>query len=391
MKELFDELLPSIKTPAFIYNERDILEKINGFSAIIDRSQCSLLFPLKTFSVFDALHFMSPLVDGFSASSLFEAKLAREILGRGKSVHMVTPGLRPGEFDAILDQCTCVIFNSIPQWKAYRQKIASSTALAGLRVNPQLSFVKDERDNPCRKHSKLGIPLYHFLKEDREIFHGITGLHFHTNSESADFNQLLETVQQIESHLGDIFNQIRWINMGGGYLYRYSSNIDALRQTIRHVRDRYNLHIFFEPGKGIIGESGYIVATVLDLFESDGKNVAVLDTAVNHMPEVFEYQNTPRVMGQTESGPYSYILAGSTCLAGDLFGEYRFEQPLSAGSKVVFWDMGAYTMVKANLFNGINLPNIYACTADGKLELKKEYGFEEFRLRTGSRMPRVCP
>jgi len=382
----FHGCLSAVETPAFIYNENNILEKINGLSAIIDRKKCSLLFPLKTFSVMDALVFIAPLVDGFSASSLFEAKLAREITGGNKLVHIVTPGLKPAEIDTILDLCDHVIFNSISQWRTYRQKIGATCVKAGFRINPQLSFVKEQKDNPCRKHSKLGIPFHHFLNSDREIFEGITGFHFHSNSESVDFQQLLKTVKRIESFLGDIFEQIGWINMGGGYLYRHSPNTEVLVQTIDYLKSRYNLHIFFEPGKGIIGESGYIVSTVLDLFESDGKSIAILDTTVNHMPEVFEYQNIPKVAGQSEKGRYSYILAGTTCLAGDLFGEFRFEQPLSPGSKIVFLEMGAYTMVKAHLFNGINLPNIYAYTCDGKLELKKRYSYEEFRFRSGARL-----
>lgn len=385
----FEQHLSCIRTPAFIYDEGDIIEKINGLSAIIDRRKCSLLFPLKTFCIMDALYTIAPLVDGFSASSLFEARLARKITGVHKMVNIVTPAIRPGEIDQILELCDHVILNSMNQWQAYRRKIGRAGAEAGLRVNPQLSFVREQKDNPCRKYSKLGIPIDHLLNADRDVFQGISGLHFHTNSESVNFRDLLQTVKHIESNLAELFDQIDWINLGGGYLYHSSRNTGVLVEIIDYLKSKYDLEIFMEPGKGIIGSSGYMVSTVLDIFENEGKNIAILDTTVNHMPEVFEYQNSPAVAGHSEEGLYAYLLAGTTCLAGDLFGEYKFNRPLSAGSTVVFTEMGAYTMVKAQLFNGINLPSIYACKKSGELELKKEYSYEEFKLRSGGRLPKM--
>jgi carboxynorspermidine decarboxylase len=171
--------------------------------------------------------------------------------------------------------------------------------------------------------------------------------------------------------------------MGGGYLFDESMSLDKLTEAIMFLKNKYDVEVFIEPGKGIVGKAGYIVSSVIDLFESDGKTIAVLDTTVNHMPEVFEYQYKPDVMQEAENGKYKYILAGSTCLAGDLFGEYSFEEPLEIGYRIIFENMGAYTLVKANMFNGINLPSIYKFTKDGKLELIKEFGYEDFLSRCG--------
>lgn len=385
LKMLFLDATNSIETPAFVYDEKKMMDTLHAVRTCLCKFDSRVLFPLKCFAVRDALALMVSHVDGFSASSLFEAKLAREILGNNKRVHMTTPGIRPDEIDRILELCDFVSFNSLSQWKRYRGKIAGR-AHPGLRVNPELSFVRDDRYNPCRKHSKLGISLKELSQisaNGTKWLKNIEGLHFHTNCESGNFNDLCKTIQCIEDSLPDLLKQIDWVNLGGGYLFEAAQNIDKLVDYVVRLKNKYNVEVFVEPGKGIVGSCGYIISSVLDIFESDGRNVAVLDTSVNHMPEVFEYQYVPDILQGAQNGKYKYTLVGATCLAGDLFGQYEFEEPLEIGSQIAFENMGAYTLVKAHMFNGVNLPTIYAYTQEGKFDLKKQFGYDDFKLRCG--------
>jgi len=374
-----------VHSPAFVYDERTILESLQILEPIRSKSDCKILFSLKSFAVADALLFMLPLIDGFSASSLFEAKLARNVLGNQKSVHITTPGFRPDEIPIISELCDYISFNSMSQWERYHKEI-SSKASCGIRINPELAFIKDDRYNPCRKGSKLGVPLCKLSEISNDGYkplHEVKGLHFHTNCESTDFDQLFQTVLHIEAYLPRLLGQVDWVNLGGGYLFEEGQNFDKLIEAIALLRDKYDVEVFFEPGKAIVGGAGYIVSSVIDVFENDGQTIAILDTSVNHMPEVFEYGYSPDAMQESKNGKYIYTLAGATCLAGDLFGEYRFDEPLEIGSRITFVDMGSYTLVKAHMFNGVNLPTIYAYTLDGKLELKKQFDYEDYKSRWG--------
>jgi carboxynorspermidine decarboxylase len=372
-----------IKYPAYIYNEKYILNNLDNLLKI--NSKCNHIFSIKAFSVLNGLELFSIYGDGFSVSSFFEAKLARDILGNEKMIHFTSPGLRPDEIEKVTDLCDYISFNSLSQWERFHEKV-SDIVSCGLRVNTQLTFVKDKRYNPCRKHSKLGVPLDKLASisnNGNTTLRGLKGILFHTNCESTNFNHLLKTVKHLDAHIPRLLEQIEWVNMGGGYIFDESRSLDKFTEAVTFLKDKYNVEVFIEPGKGIVGKAGYLVSSVIDIFESDGKNIAVLDTTVNHMPEVFEYQFKPDIMQESENGKYKYILAGSTCLAGDLFGEYRFDEPLELGSRIVFENMGAYTLVKANMFNGINLPSIYVYTKDGKLELVKKFGYEDFLSRCG--------
>jgi carboxynorspermidine decarboxylase len=185
--------------------------------------------------------------------------------------------------------------------------------------------------------------------------------------------------------LPDLLASAKWVNLGGGYLFDEARNLESLWRAVEILKYQYHCNVFFEPGAGLVRKTAFLVATVVDLFRSGGRDVAVLDSTVNHWPEVFEYQFEPDVVGHVEGGSYEYVLAGSSCLAGDLFGEYSFAAPLGVGSRIVFANAGAYSLVKAHYFNGINLPTMYTLTEGGELILKKRFTYEDFLTRCGGK------
>ena len=375
----------TVSTPALIFDESSLLEQSRCLRVICTKVGSQLLFALKSLAYTRVLELLRPQVDGFACSSLFEAKLAREISDGQRTIHLTTPGLKPDEIGELLEECDYLSFNSLSQWQRHRT-VAARSISCGLRVNPQLSLVPDDRYNPCRQHSKLGVPLDHLasaLRDTPGLAEGIRGLHFHTNCDSVDFTQLLATVQRIDQRLSSLLKHVEWVNLGGGYLFSDPKELAPLQEAVELLRSKYQVKVFVEPGAAFVREAGRLVSSVVDLFESDGKTVAVLDTTVNHMPELFEYQCEPEVVGTRAGGPFAYVLVGGTCLAGDLFGEFAFDEPLEVGSRIVFANAGAYTLVKAHTFNGINLPTIYTHKANGDLVKQTQFTYEDFARRNG--------
>ena len=375
-------VLSRVATPAFVYDEATLGRLAVRARDAVRSGGAELLFTMKPFSFAPALERMTAYLDGFAASSLFEARLAREVLGGTGSVHITSPGLRADELAEIASLCDYIAFNSLPQWERY-SGAAELSASCGLRVNPQLSIVGDARYDPCRLHSRLGVPLddlVEVLDVAPATVDGIRGLHFHTNCDAEDFGGLLATAELIAARLDDLLRRLDWVNLGGGYLFGADGQPEELRSAINVFASR-GLRVFMEPGAGLIREAGFIVSSVVDVLDSGGRTVAVLDTSVNHMPEVFEYNFEPDVVGHEDGAPFRYILAGSTCLAGDVFGDYSFPDPLAVGDRVAFKNAGAYTLTKAHMFNGVDLPAIYALTESGDLQLKKEFGYPTFADR----------
>lgn len=377
---VFAKVSESIATPAFVYEEAFIKQRSQHLRQVADKAGCRLLYSLKALTLPWALELISPHVHGFSASSLYESIIARNVLQTEGTVHLTTPGLRPDQVREISERCDYLSFNSISQWRRHKHELADGLEI-GLRVNPEISFLDDPRYDPCRAHSKLGASVSavkEALDQRSPQSHGLGGLLLHNNCNSPDLQEVLLTVQKLESELGSVLDNLRWINLGGGYLFdNDSANMDAFYEAVGSLKSKHGLEVFIEPGTAFVKDSGFLVSTVLDLIEDNGKSIAILDTSVNHLPESFEYEWRPDILNDIENGPRPYILAGSTCLAGDVFGEYSFAEPLQVGTKVVMYSVGSYNLVKAHTFNGLPLPSIYSLGDDGEVSLINEFSLNE--------------
>ena len=369
------------QTPAFVYDEAVIITRLTALSKVRTNSGCKVLYSIKAAPLSGLLQTIAEYVDGFSASSLFECQIAKEIIGgiadKKGSIHITSPGLRENDVKSIADYADYISFNSMSQWQKYKYLVKAKLN-CGLRLNPEKSFARDERYDPCRKYSKLGVPVSQVANENLQ---GIQGIHLHNNCESNDYRELKQTLEHACELLGQEIENMQWLNLGGGYFIDDAEQLNELEKIIKDLKDKYTLNVFIEPGKGIVGSAGFLVASVVDIFESDGKQIVVLDTTVNHLPEVFEYQYRPHILQEDPDGKYEYRLAGCSCLSGDLFGDYRFQQALEIGSRVTFKNVGAYMLVKANMFNGINLPTVNILKPDETLVMEKEFSYSDFRKK----------
>jgi carboxynorspermidine decarboxylase len=370
-------------TPAYVYDQARIHTVLERLVNLREQTGCLPLYSIKSANMIGLLETIKPHVSGFSCSSLFEVQLAKEVLNKDQTIHITTPGYRDDEWDKIIDFSDFVTLNSIPQWQRVAKQINTYSS-CGIRINPELSFVNDERYDPCRPDSKLGITLEQLAiadSNDELDWQVIEGVHIHNNCESIQFDELKQSVEHVMPGLAIYNPKLKWINLGGGYLFNNETDLTPLEETIKWLQDEFNVTVYIEPGKAITRKAGYLIATVIDLIESNNKKIAVLDTTINHLPEVFEYQYSPDVIQAVEQGKHEYRLVGCSCLSGDLFGDYFFDAPIEIGSRIVFENIGAYMQVKANMFNGINLPASYLLDSENKFKLLKQYNYDSFRDR----------
>ncbi|MDO9167618.1 MAG: carboxynorspermidine decarboxylase [Methylobacter sp.] len=362
-------------TPAFVVDEIEVTRTLAVLTELKNQCGCKVLYSIKALPFSAVMEMAKPWVDGFSVSSLFEARLADEVLAGQGSIHLTTPGIRPDELDELSSLCSHISFNSLPQYQRYAETVGAQSSI-GLRVNPKLSFLHDQRFDPCRQHSKLGVAIDELSRSI--CLDQIQGLHIHNVFSATDFTPLIETIDMLQQYLGIGLAELEWLNIGGGYLLGQIEDHRPFIELVNKLKQDYAIEVYIEPGKAVVGQAGHLVATVLDSFVSDGVTVVILDTSVNHNPEVFEYQRQPELHEHDLDGQYTAILAGCTCLAGDVFGQYRFKKPLEVGDKVVFKHVGAYTLIKANRFNGYNLPDIYLSNAL-RVKKLKHYDYQDYR------------
>jgi carboxynorspermidine decarboxylase len=374
-----------LRTPAYIFDEHTLRATAERLDRLSKDAGARILYAVKACPAKPVLEAVAPFVAGFACSSLNEAVFAGSIAGKHQGVSFTSAAIPPREMPSLRKLCSSFSFNSISEF--YRHATSLDSRISrGLRVNPELPLAMDIRYDPCRPYSRLGAPLSDLSRpsqQTQDVLSEVEGLHVHSNCDSMDPGELEQTVRHLSLAIPDLLTQVSWLNLGGGYLWHAIDDETAFCRSIWSLKKQFELDVFIEPGASFVREAVQTVATVLDIIDVQNKKIAVLDTTVNHMPEVFEYQAPPDVFGDAVEGEHEYMLAGRSCLAGDVFGEYGFGEPLDVGSKVAFLNAGAYTLAKANIFNGISLPNMYWRHENGSVELVREPSYEEFALMIG--------
>jgi carboxynorspermidine decarboxylase len=373
--------LENIPTPCFIVDESAIDRNLAILGKVQDRTGCRILLALKAFSMFSVFPKISTVLKGACASSPHEARLAREEFGG--EVHTFSAAYSQKDMSEIIAVSDCVIFNSFSQWNRFKPMIldCKKQVRCGIRVNPEHSEAPAAMYDPCAPKSRLGVRREQFKGQDLS---GITGLHFHTLCEQ-NADALERTLAAFESAFGDLLQGMTWLNLGGGHhITRWDYDVDLLCRLIEKLRRTYDVEVYLEPGEAVALNAGVLVSTILDIVVNDIK-IAILDaSAATHMPDVLEMPYRPNIAGAGLPGEraHTYRLAGPSCLAGDLIGDYSFDRPLNVGDKVVLEDMAHYTMVKTNTFNGINLPSIALYDPrKSRFTLVREFGYEDFKSR----------
>jgi len=372
--------LTHLPSPCWLLEENKLEKNLLLIDHIRTQSGAKILLALKGYALWKSFDVCKPYLNGCCASGLHEAKLAHETFA--KEVHTYAPAFKEEEIEEIAAISHHLVFNSPAQLKKFGDiaKTTNPNLSLGLRVNPEYSESPKEIYNPCGVYSRLGTTLQNM---DEDILSQCEGLHFHALCEQGT-DALENVLKHFEEKFGKYISQMKWINFGGGHhITRKGYVVDKLISLIKTFKNKYTVEVYLEPGEAIGWETGTLITTVLDIVHN-GIDIAILDSSAEaHMPDtiIMPYRAEVKGAGEANEKAHTYRLAGNTCLAGDIMGDYSFDTPLQIGDKVIFEDQMHYTMVKATTFNGIKLPSIAIEKTDGTVEILREFGYEDFKNR----------
>jgi carboxynorspermidine decarboxylase len=371
----------AISTPVYLINESLIEENMRVLRYVKDRTGCKIFHALKAYASFATFPMMSRYLDGTCASGLNETRLGYEEFKI--EVHTFGAAYNEKEIGQILKYSNSIVFNSFYQLEKYGKMARKSGVHIGLRVNPGHAEVATEMYNPCAPCSRLGIVHSIFSEEFPKHKSIVDGLHFHAMCEQ-NSDVLERILKSFEKLYGPYIKGLKWVNFGGGHhITRNNYDVERLVKLITNFKKKYGVQVYLEPGEASILNAGVLIASVLDIVKNEAE-IAIIDaSAETHMPDVLLMPYRPNIMksSQPSEKKYTYRLAGPSCLAGDVIGDYSFDEPLKRGDRLVFTDMALYSIVKSTTFNGINLPNISVIRDGGKIEKVKRFGYKDYRDR----------
>ncbi|QDF29797.1 carboxynorspermidine decarboxylase [Halarcobacter anaerophilus] len=378
MKSNIVKSINELPSPAFVCEEELLKKNLELLKRVQDEADVNILLALKGFALWSTFDLCREYLKGCCASGLHEALLAKEEFK--KEVHTYSPSFKDEEIDEIIDISNHLVFNSFNQLNQFRQKAKGKTSI-GLRVNPEYSSVEVDLYNPCAAFSRLGITKANFQEDNLE---DVEGLHFHALCEQ-NVDALKGALKNFEEKFAEFLPKMKWVNFGGGHhITRADYDVEGLIKLLKDFKKKYpHLELYLEPGEAVGWKTGYLVATVLDIVEN-GMNIAILDTSAEaHMPDTLAMPYRPDVRNSAlpDEKKYTYRLGGNTCLAGDIIGDYSFDQPLKVGDKIILEDMIHYTMVKTTTFNGIKLPSIVLKKNEECYRIVNNFGYNEYKSR----------
>ncbi|WP_300255897.1 carboxynorspermidine decarboxylase [uncultured Alistipes sp.] len=371
-----------LPSPCYVLDE----ELLDRNLAVIDRvrreSGAEIIVALKACAMWSIFPELAAHADGATASSAAEARLVSEEFG--SPAHTYAPTYTDRNIDEILRCSSHITFNSLTQYERFGQRALINGLSCGLRINPEYSPVETDLYNPCVPGSRLGVTAEQ-LAARGGLPEWIEGLHFHVLCESRP-EHLRLALEAVEERFGASLDRVKWLNMGGGHLMTHADyDCDELIALLRAFKARHpHLRLILEPGSAFTWRTGCLVSTVEDVVVNGDVRTAMLDVSFAcHMPDCLEMPYKPAILGAHEpaDGEKRWRMGGTSCLAGDFYGDWAFDHELQVGERIVFEDMIHYTMVKTTMFNGVQHPSIVIVRRDGRVEVVREFGYEDYKTR----------
>jgi carboxynorspermidine decarboxylase len=364
-----------LATPFYLIDEAALDRNLAKVDRLRTLSGVKCVMALKAFATWSTFGQIAPHMDGSTSSSLNEVRLGREKFGG--ETHAYSVAWSDGEIDEAISYADKIIFNSVNQLERFHAKAAHLSI--GIRVNPGVSHSHFDLADPARPFSRLGE--WDLSRVDT-VMDRVSGFMIHCNCENDSFPSFSALLDKFEEKLGSYFERIDWISFGGGVHFTGETYpLDMLAARLKAFAERYKLQVYLEPGDAVVTQTTTLEVSVLDIIENQ-KSVAIVDSAVEaHMLDLLTYRETANVA--PDSGPHRYVIAGKSCLAGDVFGEFDFSEPLAVGSRVSLLNAGGYTMVKKNWFNGVAMPSIAIRRRSGEIELMRQFDYADYVASLG--------
>ena len=383
--------LEKLPPPCYLLDEDALTRNAEILGGLAQRTGCKVLLAQKAFSNYDCYPLLAPHLAGTEASGLFEARLGAEEMP-GKEVHVFCAAYRADEMDELVQYADHIVFNSPAQLAKFGPAAKAAGKSVGLRINPECSTQDGHAIyDPCAPGSRLGTTRAQWnaaVAANPALPNLLDGLHFHTLCEQ-DSDALATTLDAVAQKFGDLLPRMQWLNFGGGHhITRPGYDIAMLERCITRAQQDWGVTVYLEPGEACALNAGFLLSRVLDVVQNGDTTIAILDaSAACHMPDVIEMPYRPPLFAAAEPGekPCTVRLAGPTCLAGDVIGDYGVDAVPNVGDLLVFGDMAIYTTCKNNTFNGMPLPAIFARAANGTTRSIVSFGYEDFKYRLGKR------
>ena len=360
------ELAATYGTPLYVYSRATLERHWNAFDQALGEHRHLVCYAVKANSNVAVLALLARLGSGFDIVSAGE--LARVLHAGGDPSKVVFSGVGKTlvEMEQALEAgIRCFNVESSAELKRLNEVAATHGVLApvSLRVNPDVDANTHPYISTGLKENKFGIPVEYALDAYQQAADAghlrIEGVDCHIGSqltEISPFVDALDRVLELVQHIEDRGIEIHHLDLGGGLGVRYQNeHPPSPQQYVRPLMARLantSKEILIEPGRAIAANAGILLTEVQYLKESDDKNFAIVDAAMNDLirPALYSaWQDIIAVAPRPQPGT-RYDVVGPVCETGDFLGKQR-ELSIRQGDLLAVRSAGAYGFTMSSNYN----------------------------------------
>jgi diaminopimelate decarboxylase len=351
-------------TPLYVYHAEKIkaqYEKLTDAFSILDTR---IFYASKALTNINILRYIKSIGCNVDCSSINEVKLALHAGFPPQQVLYTSNGIAFEEIEEAVTAGVHINIDSLSNLEKFGKKYGH-TYPVGLRIRPNIMAGGNLKISTGHEASKFGIPV-HQLAQIEEIIKAnnifIRTLHIHTGSEIKDADVFVKGIEVLFEMIPH-FPELEVIDLGGGFKVPYregekETDVKLLAQKIKAafdnhpVADHKNFQLWFEPGKFIVSEGGYMLAQVTVLKDTGAIEFAAVNSGLNHLIRPMMYDAYHRIENiSNPSGPLkNYTITGNICET-DTFASDRTMPEIREGDILAFYNAGAYGFEMASNYN----------------------------------------
>lgn len=366
-------------TPLYVYHAEKIQEQYNRLTAAFKDSNVVFYYACKALTNVNILRYIHSLGANADCSSINEVKLALYAGFPPARVLYTSNGIAFDEIEEAVSLGVSVNIDSLSNLEKFGRRFGHSYPV-GIRLRPNIMAGGNIKISTGHDKSKFGIPveqLPQILELVKEFQLNISNLHIHTGSDIKDadvFVKGIEVLFDIIPH----FPELKSVDLGGGFKVPYKegdgeTDMILLGQKVKEAFDSHpqagQLQIWFEPGKFMVSECGYLITQVNVMKQTAATQFAGVNSGFNHLIRPMFYDAYHRIANLSNPNGQinTYTITGNICET-DTFAWDRALPEVREGDYLVFYNAGAYGFEMASNFNSRFKP-AEVLVKDGEMHL----------------------
>jgi len=358
-------------TPLYVYYAEKIKEQYQKLTSAFSILDTRFFYASKALTNINILRHIKEIGCNVDCSSINEVKLALHTGLEPQKILYTSNGITFSEIEEAVSSGVHINIDSLSNLQKFGKKYGHSYPV-GIRIRPNIMAGGNLKISTGHEGSKFGIPVEQLneiekIVKDYNLF--IRTLHIHTGSDIKDadvFVQGIEVLFELIPH----FPELEVIDLGGGFKVPYKpgeqeTDVNLLAQKIKETFDNHFLadhpektgtrkkfQLWFEPGKFLVSECGYMLAQVTVVKDTGTIVFAAVDSGLNHLIRPMMYDAYHHIQNISNPGGKEkvYTVTGNICET-DTFATGRKLNEIREGDFLAFYNAGAYGFEMASNYN----------------------------------------